>query len=331
MTQPTRKHASCPARWLKALSLIAIFAAITTAQAQSGSRQPAGSDPLAHFNTSGLTLPRNQIRSGGPAKDGIPSLSSPKTTTLAQANFAPDDRMIVVTIDNNSRAYPINVLNWHEAINDTLANLPIAVIYCPLCDSVSVVERRIGDKTFTFGISGLLHNSNVLLYDRTDNALWSQVGLQAVSGPHAGKSLKHLPWKITSFKQLKTSDPNATVVSTQTGHQRDYAQNPYTRYFTNDRLMFPLSRKDDRLKPKQPVIGVQVGDLTRAYPIETIVKAGGNITDTLGDQTIRLQADDKGTVTILQAPIQAKAIHTFWFAWAAFHPRTDLYTAPAHP
>ncbi len=297
--------------------------------AAAGSQSKAAEGIGRVFNVEGLTLSEDKIRSGGPPKDGIPSLTDPKTTAVKDAKYADDDRMVVVTIDETTRAYPIKVLNWHEAINDKLDKVPFAVIYCPLCDSVSVVDRRMGNDTLEFGISGLLYNSNVLLYDRKHNALWSQVGLEAVSGPHAGESLKHLPWAITTFGQLKKTHPKASIVTTETGHRRNYTRNPYASYFRVDELMFPVENKDNRLKNKEPVVGMQVGDQTKAYPVAQIVKAGGEVTDRIGDHKITLKADDSGNVSVVESPAEARTIHTFWFAWVAFHPKTEFYTSPA--
>jgi len=312
--------------WTAATVGVAILIAAATALAQSGTK-PTRGDALAPFNTKDLTIPRDQILSGGPPKDGIPALTDPKTAPVAEATYAAGDRMVVVSVGKTTRAYPIKVLNWHEAINDQLGDVPVAVIYCPLCDSVSVVDRRMGDKTLEFGISGLLYNSNVLLYDRTHDALWSQVALTAVSGPHAGEALKHLPWAITTFDELKEDHPRATVVTTKTGHRRDYTRNPYARYFDTDRLMFPVAHHDHRLKHKQAVVGVQLGEHVKAYPVDQIVQAGGEVTDRLGDQKITLRADGGENVAVVDAPAEARMVHTFWFAWVAFHPKTELYQA----
>lgn len=327
MTSANHKGVKALVKWAPALTGVVVLLTAVTVFAQSGSKQTERGDALAQFNTTDLTIPRDQILSGGPPKDGIPSLTDPKLVPVAEAKFADDDRMAVVTVGETTRAYPIKILTWHEAINDKLGDVPIALIYCPLCDSVSVVDRRMGDQVLEFGISGLLHNSNVLLYDRKHDALWSQVSLTAISGPYAGKSLKHLPWQITTFDALKKKHPKAAVVSTDTGHRRDYARNPYAQYFANDRLLFPVAHHDHRLKHKEPVIGIQIGDHTKAYPVAQIAKAGGEVTDRLGDHEITLKADDVGNVAVVNAPADAHTVHTFWFAWVAFHPKTAVYKA----
>lgn len=281
--------------------------------------------PPAEFDLTGLTVPRNEILPGGPGKDGIPALTNIKALAVKDAPYQGGRRIVVITIDKKTRGYPLAILNWHEVVNDVIGEIPIAVIYCPLCDSVSVVDRRIGGETLEFGISGLLHNSNVLLYDRNSNALWSQLGLQAISGPHVGKSLKHLPWQLTTFARFARQFPKATVVSTDTGYRRDYTRNPYQAYFKTDRLMFPVVREDSRLEPKTAVVGLKLGDITRAYPVDAIRQAKDRrIVDTIGKSRIVLQAD-KDSVTVVEAPDKAMVVYTFWFAWAAFHPETSVY------
>lgn len=299
-----------------------------------------------NFNVENLTLSDKQILSGGPGKDGITSLRTTQTTRpvgndpslneadtsaqiipVSESNILPPTaRVVGVTVNNESRAYPIPILNYHEAVNDQLGGVPICVVFCPLCDSVTVVDRRIDGHVLEFGISGRLSNSNVLLYDRKDQALWSQVKLEAVSGPYAGQSLKHLSdWQITTLQMWKQSHPNSTILSTESGHDIPYHQNPYLMYFSNDMLMFPAKPEDNRMPKKTPVIGIRLGNITRAYVVDEIHKQGGFIEDTLNDQPLRLEADPATkTVRIIKAPAGAQIVHTFWFAWYAFHPKTQV-------
>lgn len=207
-----------------------------------------------------------------------------------------------------------------------VGDVPIAVVYCPLCDSVTVVDRRVDGKALEFGVSGLLLNSNVLLYDRTDNALWSQIGLGAISGPHVGQSLKHLSWHITSAGEVRKAHASATVVTTDTGHTRDYSMNPYENYFSDDRLMFPVARRDERLPVKARVVGVRMGDIVRAYPLEAVkAMPDGTLTDLLGPSRLMISADRDGGVRVIEVPPETQVAHTFWFAWAAFQPKTEIF------
>jgi uncharacterized protein DUF3179 len=287
--------------------------------------------PATTFDFSDMQVPQNQIIRGGPPKDGIPAITDPKTAPVAYADFMkPDDRVVGVTVNGESRAYPIKVLNYHECYNDTLGGVPIAIVFCPLCDSVTVVDRRLGDKTYEFGISGLLFNSNVLLYDRQDEALWSQAGLIAISGPHAGKSLKHLAgWEITAFANWRNAQPDSTIATLDTGYYSTERYNgiAYESYFQTDEVMFPVERSDPRFINKYPVVGVLVGETAKAYPIAMIADtAGGRIEDTIEGQRIVLEAtSDPPTVRVVSSPEGARVIHTFWFAWYAFHPETEVY------
>lgn len=302
--------------------------AATASRADPGSKPPSAPAVLESFDTDGLTVPAKQLLRGGPPKDGIPALVNPKTLPVAEVDFlGPDDRVVGVAWGEEARAYPINVLNWHEIVNDELGGASIAVIYCPLCDSASVVDRRIGKETLTFGVSGLLHNSNVVFYDRTHQALWSQVGLTALSGPYAGQSLKHLVWELRPFEAWKKAHPKGTVVTFETGHSRDYRRNPYASYFRTDALMFPVVRLDKRLPPKTPVIGVKIGTAARAYPLARVARAkGGRVVDAIAGHRVVLRVGAETSGVVVEAtPPEANVVHTFWFAWAAFHPGTDIY------
>jgi len=232
-------------------------------------------------------------------------------------------------VGGETRGYPIMILNHHEAVNDSLGGVPIGIFYCPLCDSVSVVDRRMGKKVLEFGISGLLMNSNVLLYDRTDDALWSQVGLTAISGPLAGKSLKHLGgWSLLRFDSFREQFPKARVMTTETGHSRVYQRNPYWRYFSNDKLYFPVAGSDGPYVNKTAVIGVLMGEKARAFVVADIARAeGGVVREESAEGALELRADGEGTVRVVSLPAGARAVHTFWFAWHAFHPATEVVGA----
>lgn len=286
------------------------------------------------FDLSNLQIDPAKLIHGGPSKDGIPSITDPDAVPVADAGFMqPGDRVVGVTVNGASRAYPIKVLNYHECYNDTLGGVPIAVVFCPLCDSVTVTDRRLGGKTYEFGISGLLYNSNVLLYDRQDHALWSQAGLIAVSGPNAGKPLIHLHgWEVTTFKRWREAHPGSTITTLDTGYYDADRYNAvaYEAYFLTDDVMFPVESMDNRFPNKHPMIGVLVGETAKAYPLEAIAGApGGRVEDTIDGARVVLESvGGPGTVRIVEAPSDARVIHTFWFAWYAFHPDTGVYARP---
>ncbi len=288
-----------------------------------------GQSFLAEFDTKNLAIPPSEIFRGGPPKDGIPAITMPPVADVEEAEFLDSqDRVVGVVIDGTARAYPIRLLNWHEIINDEVNRVPIAVVYCPLCDFVSVLVRELDGRKFEFGVSGLLHNSNVLLYDRQDDALWSQIGFRAISGPNVGNALEHLPFELTTLARWTAKHPDSTIATFDTGHRRNYDRNPYDRYFGNDELMFPASGGDDtRLERKEPVVGIQVGEVERAYPIRTVADApGGRIEDHFGSDRVVIEVLEDGShVNIVEAPENALVAHTFWFAWVSFHPDTTIF------
>jgi len=279
-------------------------------------------------------IPRNEIRQGGPGKDGIPSLTEPRFLSPSKASFLKaDDRVIGVAIGREARAYPLRILDWHEAVNDRMGGIPLLVTYCPLCDSAAVFDRRTSAGELQFGISGLLYNNNVLLYDRTesgDESLWSQMMAQAVSGPRAGQRLKVLPCELTLWNNWKTRYPHTLVLSTDTGYRRVYSASPYAMYFRHNRLMFPIKPIDKRLPLKTPVLGVWVGPKARAYPLSAFDP---------DDKPVRLgQELDGARFTVVYDPVarslrvekagpRVRWMYAFWFAWYAFHPETDLFAS----
>ena len=171
----------------------------------------------AEFNLDNLIIPNDQITFGGPPKDGIPALSYPDNVPIDSCDrLKDDDRVVGMVIGDEARAYPLRVLLYHEAVNDEIGGTPVAIVYCPLCDSLSVVDRRLDGTVHEFGVSGMLVNANVLLFDRGDDSLWSQVGLTAISGPNAGRSLSHLPWEITTAAAWRAQHPDSTVMTFDT-------------------------------------------------------------------------------------------------------------------
>ncbi len=253
----------------------------------------------------------------GVAKDGIPALTDPNRTLLPR----PDDRVVEVEIGSSAVAYPINILNWHEIINDEIEGVPIAVTYCPLCDSVAVFDRRLENdhgttEVLEFGVSGLLLNSNVVMYERTTNGLWSQVKMEAISGPHAGSALRHLPVKVVSFSEFWAAHPDGQLLSTDTGHERDYAGNPYEGYFQSPTRVFHQFDYDDRLPPKELGLGIVAGEEAIFVRASEVIGRELAVETPLG--TVRVTADGAG-LRVLEAPEGVRTVQTFYHSFSAFH------------
>lgn len=277
-----------------------------------------------------LRIPRDQIHAGGPPKDGIPALTDPQLVSAAVAeSLAPTERVVGVSVQGESRAYPLRILNYHEIVNDTLAGTPIVVTYCPLCDSAVVFRRQVEDQVLEFGVSGLLYQSNVLMYDRSRGAqsLWSQLAGQAVSGPFSGTRLTPLPVELTTWGRWRGEHPKTTVLGPQTGHRRRYDVNPYTDYFRSSELMFPVGATDARLPQKSRVLGVVVGDEAKAYPLPDPDRERGVWQDMVGGRTLQLATDPaSGNIRLVDPPEDVKIAYSLWYAWYAFHRDTKVHS-----
>jgi hypothetical protein len=223
------------------------------------------------FEVGNSLVPVNEIMFGGPEKDGIPALMSPEFIAADKAWFLkPQDRVLAIQHNGLAKAYPINILNWHEVVNDQISDLPIVVSYCPLCGSGMIFKRP--QMVTSFGVSGLLYNSDVLLYDRDSHSLWSQIMMKAVSGPLQGQSLELLSATHTSWQSWRERFPATLVLSNSTGYVRDYSRDPYQGYRNTQQLFFPVSDLNNQLHPKAWVLGVQIKQSFKAYPFDELDK-----------------------------------------------------------
>ncbi|MBI1926772.1 DUF3179 domain-containing protein, partial [Candidatus Poribacteria bacterium] len=218
------------------------------------------------------SIPLNEIFHGGPLKDGIPALTNPRTINAGTADYLRDtDIVLGITLNGQSRAYPLRILNWHEIVNDTLGGQKILVTFCPLCGTGIVFNPVVAGEPLEFGVSGMLYNNDLLMYNRnTDTpSLWAQALGEAVVGPKTGMLLDLLPVTQTQWGEWKAAHPDTTVLSTATGYNRDYNFNPYAGYDRDPGLLFPLGGKEDtRLNRKTKVLGVRVGNTSKAYVLE---------------------------------------------------------------
>ncbi|MCA1607580.1 MAG: DUF3179 domain-containing protein [Acidobacteria bacterium] len=279
------------------------------------------------FDLSNARVPRDEILSGGPPRDGIPSIDRPKFIRPEAASFLRDeDRVLSVTRGQTTRAYPLRVLVWHEIVNDVIDAEPVMITYCPLCGTAMVFDRTAGGKLRTFGVSGLLYQSNILMYDRETESLWSQLKMEAVSGPAAGAKLRWLSSEHLTWKAWKAKYPNGEVLSKQTGYARDYDREAYSEYFANDATMFPVphSRKD--FPPKTWVLGVVAAGQAKAYPVEQLPDAK-LVTDRIGGTEIRLvyRRSERHPDVRDASGTPVPAVLVFWFAWQAFYPATGVW------
>lgn len=270
-------------------------------------------------NTAKLSIPFEKILDGGPGKDGIPALTNPKFVSVKEASKNTNDDVdgIAVSFRNTVKFYPYNIMVWHEIVNDVIGGKALAITFCPLCGSAIVFDAEINGKAEQFGVSGKLYESNLLMYDKSTESLWSQSIGTAVVGDRTGEKLSVYPSQVVSFKILKEKWPHAEVLSIDTGYGRNYTFYPYGDYDNNDSLYFPISIKDSRFPPKEIMYVVNVYDKSVAFPVKqlsdsviTVDVSGNKVTGAIIDGEIIVK-DATGKIL--------PGYHEMWFSWATHH------------
>lgn len=279
------------------------------------------------------SIPLNEIVSGGPPKDGIPSIDKPKFISIAEAAkwLTDNEPGIAFSLGNTHRFYPYQILVWHEIVNDTIEGQRILVSYCPLCLTGFVFDPLVKGERVEFGTSGKLWRSNLVMYDRKTDSLWSQILGEAIVGEMTGTKLKLLSSDQIRFGVWKKAFPQGEVLSRETGAVRFYGTNPYGSYFSVTNLALSLTRsQDDRLPPDAFIYGLVINDRAKAYFLET-VKQKGEVVDNFAETTIILRYDQNLDVVRVFKKLtdndqqRLNPFSSFWFAWTAAHPETELY------
>lgn len=217
-----------------------------------------------------------ELLRGGPPKDGIPSIDSPLFLPANAIDWlTPRELVIAVQVEGKTRAYPLQILMWHELVNDQAGGSPILVSYCPLCNSAIVFDRRVGGITLEFGVSGMLRNSDMVMYDRQTDSLWQQITGEGIVGSYTGSTLRMIPSQLISFAQFKEAYPDGEILSRETGFQRDYGRNPYRAYeFGNGPIMPVRSSRTTSLRPMEKLVVLKDGKGHRAYPVSQLARRG---------------------------------------------------------
>ena len=310
-------------------------------------------------------VPLDKIKGGGPPKDGIPSIDNPKFVPVSESQFVPDTTFVIgLDINGEKRAYPLFIMVWHEIVNDSVGGVPVAVTYCPLCFTNQVFERVIDGKEVEFGTSGKLYNSNLVMYDRLTDSYWSQALGVAITGELTGYELKRIPFDVISWADWKTLHPDTLVLTTETGHIRSYGVDPYGDYYTDPRIIFPVEHEDDRMHPKEIILGFYEEEVYKAYKQED-VESAIVINDKINTQSMMLVSLFSGDSRAFDRTVDGKVLTFdfvddviidleskskwnydgvaisgsmegiqlvrlpfnpgFWFEWVAFHPDTEVY------
>ncbi|MEE4143379.1 MAG: DUF3179 domain-containing protein [Halieaceae bacterium] len=285
------------------------------------------------FDVEGGLIAPNEIDHGGPGRDGIPALDQPRFLHGSERDgqIRPGDRVMGVSFNGVAKAYPVAVLEHHEIVNDSFGDTPLTVTFCPLCGTGMVFLAAFGDQVLNFGVSGLIYNSDLLLYDRNTHSLWSQIMKKAVTGPLKGTRLTQVPAQYTTWASWSEQHPESLLLSRDTGHERDYDQDLYADYKRLPMVLYATLHSDWRLPAKTWVVGINAGDEALALPFAELdmldtalrVSVGGQSLDVHWDKTAQsarvFDADGK----------EHPATAGYWFAWVAFHPTTALYLTEA--
>ncbi len=234
-------------------------------------------------------VPLGEISAGGPGRDGIPPLDAPKFVGVEEVPWLkPREPVILFAVGDDARAYPLQILIWHEIVNDVVGGAPVAVTFCPLCNTAIAFDRRLDGRTLDFGTTGKLRRSDLVMWDRQTESWWQQITGEAIVGELTGQRLAMLPATIIAWEDFRRRFPQGRVLSRNTGHDRRYGQNPYAGYDEVDKPPFLLDeRADGRLPPKERVVTVSLGGEDVAYPFSRLAERGV-IADTAGGEALVL-------------------------------------------
>lgn len=282
------------------------------------------------------TVDPSKIRGGGPRKGGIgfdrgiPALdeNNIKFVSVSDADKWIEDNELVLAFEHEGvkRVYPLQIMVWHEIVNDVVAGDPIAITYCPLCGSGIAYFRVLDGDVVKFGTSGKLFNSNLVMYDDKTDTYWQQIGGNAIVGELTGYELKEISVDTVVWRDYKKNNPDAKVLSQNTGMSRNYGRDPYGSYYEDSFLIFPVDNSDDRIHSKTVVFGIEVNGVLKAYQEDDLI-AKTVIEDTVGGVEIKIERDSSGIVKITNLDTGEEIVkeRDFWFAWYAFHPDTGLW------
>jgi hypothetical protein len=292
---------------------------------------PREDGPSALDNMRDQRLPRplldpDQVVSGGPPPDGIPPIDEPRFSRAQAVGWLADtEPLLSLTVGGETRGYPLQIMTWHEIVNDTVGGRPVAVTYCPLCNSGVAFERRAGGRVLSFGTSGRLYADNLVMYDRQTESLWPQLTGQAALGVLTGTALRAIPMGIVAWRDFRAAHPDAWVLTRDTGHDRPYGRNPYAGYDDpSGDVLFELPSMDARLPVKERVVGVARGRDAVAVVRSAIARTGvlevtvegkelmmwhrPGQASALDDERI-VRGRDVGTVAVLDPVVDGRRLH----------------------
>ncbi len=281
------------------------------------------------FDLTGSRVPAAEILGGGPPRDGIKAIDSPRFVSSAEARWvkAPNP-VLAVRVGEITHIYPVHLMEYHQVVNDRFEDEPVVVTYDPLAGVPRAFRARLGGETLTFGVSGLIYNHNFLLYDRQHEGLWPQFSGVAITGPASGQALSPLRIRQETLGSVLARHPRARVLAKPEGSKIDYAVSPFERYWQTDGAIFPTKAEDRRFHLKEMVLGLRKGDRARAYLGSFVTEAGGEAEDEFAGHRIRLRFDVESSTFQWEVPDDIEVIEAYWLAWKAWVPDTEVWHDP---
>lgn len=270
------------------------------------------------------------VSAGGPGEGEIPPIDAPRfeMPLLADQYLKDPGKGMDIEVNGQHRFYPFQILVWHGIVNDTFGGVALAVTYDPLTGTAAAYRRTIGGTDATFTTSGQLWNNNTLMKDRASGSLWPVGTGRAILGPLAGRILAPYPTKVMAWSDWRDTYPRGSVLTRDTGVERDYTRDPYADYYGTSAVWYPVSHVDARLAVKTPVYGIVVDGIAKAYPVDALQLTRA-VDETFGTKTVHVAYDDKtGSFTAESDGQAVPLMPAYWFFWAAAYPDTQLYDAP---
>jgi len=316
----------------------ALFVGLVLAVAAAASPAERFEKAWPDTDFSQTTVDLSEVMSGGPPRDGIPSIDDPKFRPAGEiTSIGAKEPVIRVQVGGETRAYPLRVLIWHEIVNDTIAGQPVLVTYCPLCNAAIVFKRKVKDQPVEFGTSGLLRHSDLVMYDRLTESWWQQFTGEAIAGEMAGQTLEMIPSRVVSFAEIRAEDTDMGVLVANNPRERPYGDNPYVDYDTAERPFLFRGDMPDTVAPMMRVIAVKAADgaplaVSMAHLRETgALEIEGLDFEWVPGMGSALDAGqisngrDVGSVRVRNADGE-DVVHdvTFAFAFHAFHPDAPI-------
>lgn len=288
-------------------------------------REEKFSDIGLTTNTAISSIDISKVLGGGPVKDGIPALFNPDFISIEEAAEyqSEDEHGLVIALGSEAKFYPYNILVWHEIVNDIVDRQPVIATFCPLCGSAIVFNPKINGEVEQFGVSGKLFESNLLMYDKSTETLWSQITGEAVVGDRAGQELEYLPSQIITFGEFWDTYPKGKVLSRETGYNRNYTLYPYGDYDTNESLYFPVSIEDARLPAKELMYIVNIDDTSVAFSRNDVLTEKFAQVDVNGTKITARAKDSQITVSDQQGN-SIPGYHAMWFSWVTHHQENGI-------